>query len=162
MSTASSVISTGSRTLQEKTAAAAAALSEKMHQKAAKEAERAAAKAAKEEEKAAAKAAKAAEKEAAKAAKEAEKEAAKAAKAAERAAAKAAKEAEKAATPKRPRGRPAKSASASVLSSEDGSASVSESERPDLFEPATLDRTLLLARLKKAESALASIRALLV
>jgi hypothetical protein len=156
MSSASSVISTGSFTLQEKAAAAAAALSEKMHQKAAKEAERAAAKAAKEEEKAAMKAAKAA----AKAVAAAEKEAARAAKAAERAAAKEAKAAEKAATPKKPRGRPAKSASASVLSSEDGSAT--ESERPDLFEPAPLDRTLLLARLKKAESALASIRALLV
>jgi hypothetical protein len=159
-----SVVSTASITMSEKAAAAAAALSQKMHQKAlekaAKEAEKAAAKEAKEAEKAAAKAAKEAEKVAA----AAEKAAAKEAKAAERAATKAAKEAEKAANPKRPRGRPAKS-SASMVSSteEDDMVSLSDGARPDLFEPApyNTNRTAILARLHKAEAALASLRALL-
>jgi hypothetical protein len=34
-------------------------------------------------------------------------------------------------------------------------------DRPDLFEPAPVSRAAIIARLQKAESALASIRALL-
>jgi hypothetical protein len=167
-------MSTSVISMSEKSAAAAAAMTEKMHkqamEKAAAAAEKEAAKEAKAAEKEAAKAAKAAEKEIAKAAKAAEKEVAKAekeivkaAKAAEKEAAKADKES----NPKRPRGRPAKSSSttSSVLSAEeDGTISESEGTRPDLFEPThrVYDRVAILSRLQKAESAMASIRALLM
>ena len=169
MSTNSSVIS-----MSEKSVAAAAAMTEKMHkqamEKAAAAAEKEASKAAKAAEKEVAKAAKAAEREVAKAAKAAEKEVAKAEKEVARAAKAAEKEvakAEKESKPTRPRGRPAKSSSttSSVFSAgEDGAISESEGARPDLFEPSprVYDRNAILSRLQKAESAMASIRALLM